>query len=449
MSRLALYILPASLLLAVGCVAPPVPLSLPAPRPLGEGLGAYASPRPASVDEPTGTLTLRGALSQALVRNPELGAASWDVRAAEARALQASLRPNPELEVEAEEIARESGSAGLAGAEASLVLSQVVELGGKRAKRVRVAQLDGELAGWDYETKRLEVFSAVAEAFIEVLAAQERAALADDMARLAERGYQTVAAKVKAGKEAPVEEDKARVELAASRIELAQAKRALAARRRALAALWGSRSATFSQVNGQLDALAPVPPAEQLTPLLAQNPDVARWAAELRQREAALALEEASRVPDVTLSGGVAYFNETDDGAFIVGVGLPLPLVDRNQGGIAEARAKLAKAREEQRAAEVRAHTELGEACEELASSHEEASALKAEVLPAAQRAFDAAQEGYRQGKFGYLEVLDAQRTLFEARQKLIEALASYHSAVASVERLVGRTLTSASTHAN
>ena len=449
MRRLPLYTLPATVLLALGCVAPPVSLRLPAPRPLGEGLGVYASPRPPSFGEPTGALALRDALSLALVRNPELGAASWDVRAAEARALQAGLRPNPELEVEAEEIARESGSAGLAGAEASLVLSQVVELGGKRAKRVRVAQLDGELAGWDYETKRLEVFSAVAEAFIEVLAAQERAALADDMARLAERGYQTVAAKVKAGKEAPVEEDKARVELAASRIELAQAKRALAARRRALAALWGSRSATFSPVSGQIDALAPVPPAEQLTPLLAQNPDVARWAAELRQRQAALALEQASRVPDVTLSGGVAYFNETDDGAFIVGVGLPLPLFDRNQGGIAEARAELAKAREEQRAAEVQAHADLGEAHEGLASSHEEATALKAEVLPAAQRAFDAAQEGYRQGKFGYLEVLDAQRTLFEARQKLIETLAAYHKAVVSVERLVGRTLTPESTNTN
>ncbi len=443
--------LPSGLMLILlgltGCVVPPQAVTLPARRPLGSDLqvaaqaaaGAGAAERPAP--NPSGVLTLRQALALALLGNPDLAAVSWDVRAAEARALQASLLPNPELEAEAEEVLGTEGRSGIQAAEVSLVLSQAIEMGGKRARRVRVAELEGELAGWDQEAQRLAVLTEVAKAFVEVLAAQERAALAGQLAKLAEQGEGTVAEKIEAGKESAVEGDKARVEVATSRIELARARRALAARRKALAALWGARAAAFERAEGGLDALAPVPPAEALVALVAESPEVARWATELRHREARLALERANAVADVTLSGGVQYFNEDEGGSFILGVGVPLPIFDRNQGGIGEARADLAKAREERRAADVRVHAELAEAYEGLAAAHAEATALESQVLPAAERAFAAAQEGYRQGKFGYLEVLDAQRTLFEGRQELIEALASYHKAVADVERRIGRSL--------
>ena len=432
-----------------GCVPAARPVELPERRPLGRDVAAYVAPHvplgagaaAAPAQAPSGALTLRQALALALMGNPELAAASWGTRAAEARTLQAGLLPNPELEAEVEEFAGQGDLRGVDAAATTLALSQLVELGGKRVRRVRVAELEGELAGWDYEAKRLDVFTETAKTFVQVLAAQQRVALNEELVRLAERGHKTVMQKVQSGKVSAVEGDKARVELATSRIELAQAKRGLAARRKQLAASWGSGAPTFEQVSGQLGAASRIPSAEQLAGCLARNPDVARWATEIKQRQARLALERANRTPDLTLSGGVQYFNETDDGAFVVGVSVPLPLFDRNQGGIREAQAELAKAAEGRRAAEAQLHADLAGAYEALASAHDEATALKSEVLPAAQRAFDAVQEGYRQGKFAYLEVLDAQRTLFEARQKLIEALASYHQAVADVERLIGQSL--------
>ena len=158
---------------------------------------------------------------------------------------------------------------------------------------------------------------------------------------------------------------------------------------------------------------------------------------------AALSLERANGRPDPTLGGGVILFNESDDAAFLASVSFPLPLFDRNQGGIREAEANLAKAQEEHRAARVAVRTALANAYQALASAHAEAEALETEVLPAAQAAFDAASEGYRKGKFGYLDVLDAQQALFEARQQHIDALATYHKAVADVERLIGQSLAS------
>ena len=120
---------------------------------------------------------------------------------------------------------------------------------------------------------------------------------------------------------------------------------------------------------------------------------------------------------------------------------IPLPIFDRNQGTILEARYQLAKAGEDRRTAEVRVLTDLAATYAELSSAFTEATTLNNEVLPGAQGAFEAFSEGYRQGKFGFLDVLDAQRTLFEARGQYLEALATYHRAVAEMERLIGEPL--------
>jgi len=228
------------------------------------------------------------------------------------------------------------------------------------------------------------------------------------------------------------------VALSTSRIELERNSYGLEASRIRLATLWGSSRAEFERVEGTLDAIALVPPIEELVVQISGNPDVARWDAEMEQHRATLALEKAGRVPDLTLGGGVQYLGETDDHAFMMEAGLPLPLFDRNQGTILEAQHRLSQVEQRHRAAEARVLRDLAEAHRKLSASFAEADGLKNDVLPGAQTAFNASQEGYRQGKFGYLEVLDAQRTLFEAKGKHIDALASYHKSRADIERAIG-----------
>ena len=433
----------------LGCAGYPLERSWPEPRPLGREYPAFQAPAlptlpPAGAlpAEPTGALALRDALALALLKNPELAAFSWEVRAAEAAALQASLPPNPELGLEVENVAGTRELRGFRSAEVTLSLGQAIELGGKRAKRTRAAALKAELAGWDYEAKRLDVLTETAKAFIEVLAGQEQAALDEELVRLAEQTHKVASERVKAGKVSPIEEVRTRVALTTTRIELEQARRELETLRRRLAAHWGSTSPGFERAGGQLDRTDPTPSPEQLVRLLARNPDVARWAIEMAQRRATVAVEESKRVPDLTVSGGVRRFRETEDTAFVAGISIPVPLFDRNQGGLREARFGLAKAAEERRAAEVRAHTALAEAYQTLASALAQSAALKNDALPGAQAAFDAARAGYEQGKLTYLDVLDAQRTLFEARGQYIKALAAYHKAAADTERLIGQSLT-------
>lgn len=433
-----------------GCASTPVQdTAWPEPSPLGRDIGAFRPPlepsdiveRPPDEDLKSTVVTLPRALSLALMKNPELAAFSWEVRAQEAKTLQVGLPPNPDVGIEIEEFAGSGERQGFDAAVSTLQLSQLIELGGKRSRRAHAAALERDLAGWDYEAKKLDVFSETTKAFVEVLAAQEQVSLATELVRLSEQVLHTVSERVKAGKVSPLEEIKSGVTLSNSKIELAQAKSNLEAARKRLSVNWGEKSPVFEKVDGALDTLSPIPSAEQLNALVAQNPDVARWVKEMEQRKAAVELEKAGSIPDITVSGVVQRFSDTDDSAFVIGISIPIPLFDRNQGGVKEARYRLAKAREEYREAEQKAGADLAEAYRALVFSHAEATSLVNDVLPAAQAAFDASEEGYREGKFDFLTFLDAQRTLFEAKGKYIDSLASYHKAVSDVERLTGERL--------
>ncbi|MFH1741627.1 MAG: TolC family protein [bacterium] len=394
-------------------------------------------------EEPAGVITLREALASALVNNPELAAFAWGVRAAEAKTLQDGLPPNPEIEMEVEEFGGSGELSGFDASEMSLQIGQSIELGGKRLKRMRLAGLERDLAGWDYESKRVDVLTLVRREFVEVLASQERLALAQESVGLAQEIFNTVETRVSAGRVAPVEETKAKIALSAARIELRRAENELAAARNRLASTWGSSSPEFEKVEGQLRNISAPPAADQVAEIISQNPDIARWEAELEHRRASLDLEEAKRIPDLTIAGGVKRLEESDDSAFVAGFSIPLPIFDRNQGGIREARIRVAKAEEERKASGLTASVALTEAHAQLSTAFQEATSVKNEILVGSESAFEAVSEMYRQGKTNYLDVLDSQRTLVEAKARYVDALAMYHKAVADVERLIGEDLES------
>jgi cobalt-zinc-cadmium efflux system outer membrane protein len=402
-------------------------------------LKAKKAAEPLEITPPIGSITLREAMAYALMHNPDLKAFSFELRAVEARALQAGLLPNPRLRAEVEEFGGAGERSGFDSAETAIELGQLIELGGKRDKRIHLASLDEERTRWDYESVRLDVMLEVTRAYVAVLAAQERVVLSEKLLDVARKAQSAVAQRVEAGKDPPVEELRANVALSKSEIEAKKTTNALATARRKLAAAIGCQTVDFDEATGEFYTAPPVPSIDDLAEAIAGSPDLERWAAEERKRRAAVDLEKAKATSDVTVSGGVRYFEEGDDTAFVVGVALPIPLFNRNQGGIEEAMENLAKAREQYKAAKIKHTAALDAALNELAGAYEEVAALQSNVLANAERAFDTAYQGYEEGKFDYLYVLDTQRTLFETRAQYIDAVETYHQTRARVERLMGR----------
>ncbi len=393
--------------------------------------------------DPRGPFTLNKAVALALVHNPQLSVFSFEQRAREARALQSGLKPNPHLEILVEDALGSGRFSGFSQSQTTIQLSQVVELGGKRLARLRVNTLSTKLADWDYETKRIDVLTQVAKAFVDVLKAQQQISLAEGLVRLGEKFLNAVGERVKAGKVASLEKTKAEVSLSFMQIELAKAKRELRVTRRNLSVTWGSTAPRFDSVLGDLFAVLPIPTLAALMERLINNPDLARWTTELNQRQAVLDSELSKRIPNVKLLGGFRRLEATNDQAIIFGFSIPLQFFNKNQGSIAEARHKLGKVRAQKRAAEITVKKNLLEAYNTLVFSNSQVISIKTQILPGAQKAFDGVTEGYGFGKFGYLDVLDSQKTFFEAKRQYLDSLADYHMAVADIERLTGEPLAS------
>ncbi len=419
------------------------------PHPLGQEFSTFQPSKkpPTTVSDATditesnGILSLRQTLALTLMNNPELKVFSLETRAAQARELQAALWPNPEIEVEVENVGGTGELSGFDVAETTIQLSQLIELGDKSQKRKRVASFEKALANLDYQNKKLEVFSKAAKAFIAVLETHEKLQLSSELLRLSEESFATVEKRVNAGKDSPLERTRASVALSNIKIKHQETQRNLEFTRKQLVSFWGQDKPLFERAAGNLDSIEQLPTLEDLTYKLKQNPEYIRWEAEIKKSQAILYLEKSKAIIDITIGAGFQRFNEIDDNAVVFGASIPLPISDRNQGAKQEAIYNLAKSREEQNATWIKLRNEFNQTYQELTNSYSQASSLRIEVLPGALEVFNAATTAYREGKVDYLNVLDAQRTLFEVRNEYIESLAVYHTAKADVERLIGRSI--------
>lgn len=389
------------------------------------------------------TLSLPDALALALTHNPELAVFSYEMRIREAGALRANLLPNPEIDAAIENFAGSNSLNGFQGSELTLSLGQLIELSGKRQKRTRVAELDADLAGWDYQVAKLSIFADVKTAFTAVLALQKRIDIQQEQVNFAETFLHTVKDQVNAGRVSPAEVARASVEYSMTKIDLDRLHKEFLTARRKLAAAWGDREPDFDRVVGNLDTVYSLPPLENLLLQIAHNPAVSRRTVEIQQREAELTLEKARRVPDPVISGGYRRLNESGDNAFVMGLSLPLLLFNRNKESIQIAQYRQLQAEQQKRAVEIALNVRLTEIYHSLEALNREIGALKAEVIPEATNAFDMINAGYQKGRFGFLNVLDAQRTLFEVRTQYLNVLQAYHQNVAELERLMGNKLDS------
>lgn len=393
------------------------------------------------------TLRYAEALSLALTRSPQLEGFAWQVRIQEARRIQASRLPNPVIAAGIENIGGTGPFSGLGSRETSVRLSQEVLLGADRLKRKQVAGFEKELAGWDYESARLDVLTGVTQAYVTVLEAQRQVQLQEELVGISLELYQTVKSQVQAGKVSPLAETRARVQLSNTQIDLRRARQNLEAVQGNLVSFWGEEDPQFKVVTGKLDMEETLPELEDLSAYIERNPDVARWMTEIAHRESIVGLEKARQIPNPSIGGGYLRFNDVDAEALSVGISIPLPVFNLNRGNIKAARYQVRQAETDQIAARVEAKRALQSAYRSVEAARQEVILSEDEVLPGSQRALEAAQTGYRQGKFDYLEVLDAQRTLFTSRTRYIQALGEYNRAVAEVERLIGTPLSEISSN--
>lgn len=392
--------------------------------------GTYDPAVPA-MTEPADALSLQEAIDLALNANAEIAVAMREREAVEGMQLQAAARPNPTASARMEDTRSSTR-------ETTLEVSQPIELGNKRAMRIEAADRYYDAASAGLALKKAEIQADVTAAFYGVLAAQERLRLAESSLEVAQRASDAASKRVQAGKVSPVEETRSKIAESGVRIELNQAKSSLNIARKHLAALWGNSLPNFSEAQGRVDNINVVPTLEQLNQQLDQAPAIQRARFEVDTRSALVDVEKTRATPDVSVTVGAKRNEELGLNQAVLGLSVPIPLFDRNQGNIQEAMSRADKARAEVAALRIQLETALARAYERLESARQAAVSYQSEILPGAESAFDAASKGFEYGKFSFLEVLDAQRTLVQAKTQYLNALLEAHQATADIKRILG-----------
>ena len=413
-------------------------------RALALALGAalallHASPTLAASPRP---LTLVQALSSALAANPRLTVAERDIGMAGGRSVQAAALPNPNLSLEVDNAFGSGPYQGLDLSEQTLQVSQLFELGGKREARVAAANAGLGVARWEREAIRLQVLAETTAAFASVLSAQRRVDILTGQAEAITRWAPLLQSRVEAGASSPAEIARSKVAASLARVEQQRAKAALTTARRELALLMGLSEAKFGPVTGNLWRVNAPPALDRILKSAQENPQLTRFTALTAQRRAELEGARAQAVPDVTLGVGYRHYNETADSGMVFTLSVPLPVFDRNQGGIIEASESLRRAEAEQAVARSALISQVGRAYDTLKASYDEIALLRGSGLPDARAAFEGIESGYSEGRYSLLELLDAQSSLTETALRELDALVSYHTALATLEGLTGRPVT-------
>jgi len=387
-------------------------------------------------------LRLSDAQRMAVERNWDFLAARADVDIATAQKLSAAQWPNPVLSLSTEQISVDdhpnstpSGNGAWDRSyDTKVNLGQTVEIGGKRKYRKAAADAGVQGARARLEDARRQLHQAVTRAYIDALLAETSYSILTNSARSLRQEAQIAEARLNAGDISRT--DKAQIEIAAERLELqAEAARATAeAARISVEILLGEPHPSGTWAPGDsLDSLAAESTAApEATPGVSRPDLLAARSAE--QRAAAeLRYQRALRVPDPTLF--IQYEHEPPDLPNTIGLGVsfPLPLWNRNQGGINAARGALSQA--QLQASKVQAQIQSDIAIARLAylNAADRWERHRRELQPKSESTRQTVSFAYERGGASLLDLLSAQRTDNEIRLATAQAAADKAKAAADL----------------
>ena len=393
-------------------------------------------------------LTLADAVRIATERNPGLATARNAVEIAEANRLDMSRRPNPALSFESEgyPLLESSRPAFFNNQELTVRFDQEIELTGRRRLRTEVGDLSVEVARAHFDNDRRLLTLQVQRAYFQaVLAKADRDAANVSLGEI-DRALTLNRVRFEKGEASGGEVRRLQVERLRFVDDVFAAELSLRNARSALLTLLsvGDLGRTFDVVeplditNPATLALTPVNVALDGSPLIAQaitlRPDVAATQRELARTDTETRLQRALRTPNVTVGGG--YRRDFGTNAVVFGATVPLPLFNRNQGGVARAEAERRQAANHALVIEAGVRLEVQQALNAVVINRERVEYIQREHLTNARESRDIVEASYRLGAADLIDFLDAQRgfrdtlrtynrALYEQRVSLFELAAA------------------------
>jgi cobalt-zinc-cadmium efflux system outer membrane protein len=402
------------------------------PAPLPEPVERLPRPGPLSADAP---LALADLEDIAEATHPTLVQASVRVEAARGNWVQVGLPINPRIGYMANEI----GDDGRQGMQGGFIGKEFVTAH-KRAIARQEAYREVERAEQEYAAQRFRVLTDVRIGYYDVLFAQRRMEIAQDLVGVGNRAVDAADALLKAKEARLTDLLQARTETELARLALDTARYQHQAAWRQLAAVVGHPRMEPRPLTGDISVAAErLEWPATLERVLVQSPEIAVAAAELERARWALRRACAERHPNIDVELGVLHNNGSGDTVADVRVGVELPIFDRNQGAIRQARAVVVVAERDLDRLELELQHRLATVFSRYETSRQHSDRYLAVIIPNAKSTLDLAAAGYRAGEFGFLDFLTAQRTYFQANLAYLESARETWIASLEIEGLLMR----------
>jgi cobalt-zinc-cadmium efflux system outer membrane protein len=404
---------------------------------------------PSKVETPSSNvlrLSVDEALSLFLKQNVDLIMVRFGIETAKGQQITARLFPNPVLNIGTLSSMTSGNTLGRSGAIASQV-SQLFEMAGKRGYRIESAGFGTQGAEASFEDALRQLGFTVKDTYYRVQLGQRRLALAEENRDRFSRILEINTIRFKKGYIAEVDLIRIRLQVVDFQSQVIQSIQETETAKADLRILLTLLPSTELVLTTELD-YRPVNPDIMMLRRVALDtrPDIRVRRFMQSQRVADLKLARAYAIPDVTVGGGYAVqgANGPDNQQqIILNFGVPLPLFNRNQGGIMQAQVAAQVADADLQKTLVQVESQVDVAYRNLVQSRRLVEAYRGGVLEDARATLTIVERAYERGGATIIDLLDAARTSRTIQQNYIETLFDYQRNVFLLESAVGRELTS------
>ncbi|MGO3931018.1 efflux transporter outer membrane subunit [Rhodopseudomonas pseudopalustris] len=391
---------------------------------------------------------LTSLMQEAQSVNLDIAAATARMRQADAQARITGSSLLPLINGEADVIRRKNGSAtSVSTYTTSLSASYEIDFWGKNREATISAEEGANAARFDRDVVALTTLASVANAYFQVLAAQDRIRTAKRNIASAERILDAIKQRQNVGTSSALDVAQQESVLANQRASLPPLRLTLAQNINTLATLVGRPPESVTIAGGSLDQIA-APRVKPGLPsqLLTQRPDIRRQEARLAAATANVGSARAQLFPSIQLTGQGGYQSValaalfTPQAAFTTAAAsLTQPIFD---GGRLLSNLDLTKAQQDEllqtyRKTVVSAFADVDNALESIRQNTERLR-LQRKVVETSRRAFDLAEQQLRAGTADIVTVLNTQQTLFAAEDTLSQAQLSRLLAIVSLHQALG-----------
>ena len=378
----------------------------------------------------TNGLSLDALQSMALANNPTLRQAKAQVVAAQGAALQAGLPPNPHVGFVTEQIGVKGTAGELLGGSASQEFVRGDKLGLSRAKYCQRVQI----AMTNLLAQEQRVRNDIEIRFYQALAAQRLIDVAEQTIASANDNVLTHREMLNMGQLGEAEVLQAEVALRRASVNQRQAHNDFDQARRELMSFVGVPDSRNTGLIGTLDTdLGPVDWDTALSQLLATSPEVVAARQKIRHDEIVIKRELAEPIPNVTAGLTTGYNAETQQAVAGVTVGMPIPIFNRNQGTVRQARADLNRSYAEVERLQLDLQNALAKQFRDYVSAWQHVQEYEQTMLPKSRKAVEILEQSYVNRRAPWTSVLAAKQMLLSLEAEQIQNQLSYRRADVSI----------------